>query len=457
MDFQNQTYAVLGLARSGLASVQWLLEKGATVFALDDDAEREEQAHELGAHVALPEDINWSTITALVHSPGIPFTYPEPHPVTQLALQHNVPIITDLDLLRNWASEACFIGITGTNGKSTTTALVGHILAQTGRQVAVGGNIGRAALSLPYLGQGDFYVLELSSYQLELSPHLNLDVAALLNISVDHLDRHGSMEAYAKAKTNIFDFTTSSQTQVVCLDDDYTKTIAASRKNLSKVSTKEALEDGVFVEDKKLFTAKGGERINLLGLWEVDKLKGPHNHQNIAVAYAICQALGLPAQQILEGIKSFPGLVHRQEVVREIDGIQFINDSKATNSDAVARALDVFDNIYWIVGGRSKADGIHSLLPYASKIIHAYLIGDAAPEFAITLNGVVPFTICGDLETAVTKAYDHAAKSTIAAPIVLLSPACSSFDQFRDFEHRGDCFKHVVSKLKPLNVREKIA
>lgn len=457
MDYANNTFVVLGLARSGMSAVQWLTQQGATVYAIDDLPARRDQAQEYGAVIVDPEDIIWSDVTALIQSPGVPFRFPEPHPVTQLALDHNIPIMSDLDLLRAWAPDAQYVGITGTNGKSTTTALVGHILKEAGYDVAVGGNIGKAVLSLPKLEKNGIYVLELSSYQLDLSPNLKLDVSALLNISVDHLDRHGSMEGYVKAKTNVFDSTRESQTQILAIDDDYTRDISKKCHNLVKVSNITPLDNGVYVQDGQLIIARDGEKVVLMNLNNLDLLKGDHNHQNIAVAFAICHSLNVKAKDILEGIQSFQGLSHRQEVIRDLDHVRFINDSKATNCDAAARALETFDDIYWIVGGKSKSDGISSLLSFSPKIRHAFLIGDSAPAFAITLNGIIPFTICGDLETAVTKAYDCAFRSTTEHPIVLLSPACSSFDQFQDFEHRGECFKHVVQKLKSHTIREKIA
>lgn len=461
---KDNTFVVLGLGRSGMAAVDWLCGKGAQVIALDDAEKHVHQAIEKGALPIPMDQIDWSCVTALVQSPGIDF-YPHPHPVTKTAQAHQVPVIGDCHLLRQAYPDAQFVGITGTNGKSTTTALVGHILQSAKRTVAVGGNIGVAALSLPALGHGEIYVLELSSYQLDLCPDLDLDIAALINLTPDHLDRHGNIENYVKAKEKIFATTSASQVKICGVDDDLSRQIC-QKMSLNNppicVSASadpiEGMRKNIYIDQFSLIDSTYGEPVAILDLQTLNRLRGRHNHQNIAMAYAICQSLGVSMTEIVDGISSFPGLVHRQEWVAEIEGVQFINDSKATNADATSHALETYDDVYWIVGGKDKTDGIAELAPYFSKIKQAFLIGAAANRFAQTLKGHVTTIHSGDLETAVQQAFLEAKKNKnddvgndktrAKKPVILLSPACASYDQFRDFEHRGDCFKNAVSALK---------
>ncbi len=449
--FLGKTYVVFGLARSGMATVQWLLDKGAHVIAIDQQKHLLQQALEKGAKTLDATDIDWASVTALVQSPGIPWK-PNVHPITQKALDYGVPVLSDCDLLRRNNPDAHFVGITGTNGKSTTTAWVGHILKSAGRPVAIGGNIGKPALSLPQLDQNGIYVLELSSFQLDLSPSLNLDIAALINVGEDHLDRHGSMESYVSAKKNIFNVLDVSQVKIIGVDDSYSQQIyddLCKDHLLVPISTKTSTKQGVYVEKNQLIDDMMGQKTPVLDLTQVERLKGSHNHQNMAIAYAICRSLGLSIEETVKGIITFPGLMHRQEWVADVKGVCFINDSKGTNAEATAKALDTFDTIYWIVGGEDKSDGIEPLLPYFPKVQQAFLIGAASKRFAKTLDGKVKYTVSKDLDVAVHDAFSAARKSdSRKKPVVLLSPACASYDQFLDFEHRGDSFKELVVELK---------
>ena len=418
-------YIVLGYGRSGRESEKYLLSLGYKVIVHDD-----------GQNI-IPE-INWSEIVGVVQSPGIPMS----HAVSEAARAAGISICTDIDLLQKRNPKAKYIGITGTNGKSSTTALIGHILKQAGLNVEVGGNIGIPALSLENLNETGWYVLELSSYQLELSNDLHLDIAVWLNISPDHLDRHGSMENYVNAKKRIFSHAKSA---CIALDDDYSKqtcnqlpipytTIASEFKNCPA---------DIWIDASGMLHCNGA----LFDCNELETLKGTHNWQNVALAFAVAlQILNIP-QKIWEYIQTFPGLAHRQQLAAKIGQVEFINDSKATNSDACEKALKTYmgQSIFWILGGVAKTDGIELLKPYFPYIKKAYLIGESQNDFAKTLNGSVLFEKCSSLESAVFKASEEAKFENNA--VVLLSPACASFDQFRDYEHRGEEFIRIVKKV----------
>lgn len=437
----GKTYVVLGLARSGLATVKWLLARGASVIARDDNPAKVAEAQKLGAKT--PPTISWDQVSALIQSPGIPLWFPTPHPVTQEARKNGVPIIGDGDLLRAAHPESRFVGITGTNGKSTTTALIGHILRTCGVDCQVGGNIGVPMLDLL---PAETYVLELSSYQLDLSEGLDLDVVAWLNISPDHLDQHGTLENYIAAKKRIFKTQGQMQTAIIGVDDAASEAVwreISAIQPAVPVSVIRDLDGGIYPQENWLMD--GAEPV--LDVTLLPTLKGIHNFQNVAVAYGVCKALGLGRAEIAKAIQAFPGLAHRQEWVRTLEGIRFINDSKGTNADATAKALAAFDQIYWIAGGKAKSDGIKSLSSYFSKIVHTFLIGDAQEQFAATLEGNVPYTKSGTMEKAVTEAYHLALGDALSNAVVLLSPACASFDQFQDFEHRGSVFCQLVQSL----------
>lgn len=439
---EGKTYVVLGLARSGLATVKWLMARGASVIAVDDNPDSVIKAQNLGAQTS--RSISWDQVSALIQSPGIPLWFPTPHPITREAREKNIPIIGDGDLLRAAHPESRFIGITGTNGKSTTTALIGHILKVCGVDCQVGGNIGTPMLDLP---SAQTYVLELSSYQLDLSDGLDLHVVVWLNISPDHLDRHGSLENYILAKKRIFKTQYPTQKVVMGIDDAASKAIwrevSASQFALP-VSVKQILGEGIYLQGNWLMD--GAEQI--LDVATLPTLKGIHNFQNVAVSYGVGKALGLAKSEIIKAIQTFPGLAHRQECVGTLKNMKFINDSKGTNADATAKALATFDKIYWIAGGKAKNDGIESLSSYFPKIVHTFLIGEAQEQFAATLEGKVAYTKSETMEKAVAESYRLALANGISNSIILLSPACASFDQFQDFEHRGNVFCQLVRSLE---------
>ncbi|MBL8808424.1 MAG: UDP-N-acetylmuramoyl-L-alanine--D-glutamate ligase [Rhodospirillales bacterium] len=438
--FRGLRVAVLGLGKSGLPSARALAASGADVLAWDDSAERRAEATAAGVSPVDLTTADLAGMKTLVLSPGIPSTFPVPHPVVVRARAAGLEIVCDVDLLFRTQGAATYVGITGTNGKSTTTALVGHVLRRAGRPVEVGGNIGTAALSLGPLGTGGTYVVEMSSYQLELTPHARWDVAMLLNVSPDHLDRHGGMDGYIAAKRTIF---RDCRTAVVGVDDAISTRIhSALGPAAIAVSGSRRLERGVYAHGGTLWDAREGTPAAIVDLARCLTLPGAHNHQNAAAAAAAALALGVPHAAIAEALVSYPGLAHRQERIAEIDGVLYVNDSKATNADAAARALGCYENIQWIAGGQAKEGGIAALAPYFPRIAHAWLIGEAANDFATTL-GSVPHTLAGDLAAAVS----GAANAARPGSVVLLSPACASWDQFRSFEHRGETFRKLVAGL----------
>jgi UDP-N-acetylmuramoylalanine--D-glutamate ligase len=449
--FEGRRVAVLGLARSGRAAAAALKAGGAAVLAWDDS---EKTRSGIAAELSLRDlaKIDWRGVSALMLSPGIPHSFPQPHPAVTAARAAGVPIIGDIELLGRAQRKARFLGITGTNGKSTTTALIGHILASAGEAVEVGGNLGPPALGLKPLDAGGTYVLEMSSFQLELVETLAFDIAVLLNVTPDHLDRHGDMAGYVAAKKRIFARQGNHATAVVGIDDDFCREIAAElRRNgdrrIVPVSVKEVVRDGVYIEDGWIVDAMEGSPTRVFDLREAPLLPGSHNAQNVAAAYAVARRAGVSPEAAIAGIRTFPGLAHRQELVDTIDGVRYINDSKATNADAAEKALACYEAIYWIAGGLPKAGGITSLAPYFKRLRHAFLIGDAAGEFAATLDGKVSYTRCGDLASAVAAASDRAREEHAPDAVVLLSPACASYDQFPNFEVRGDTFRRLVGEL----------
>ncbi|CAK0770122.1 UDP-N-acetylmuramoylalanine--D-glutamate ligase [Azospirillaceae bacterium] len=452
----NRPYAVMGLGKSGLATATELLKTGVAVWAWDDNADRRAVAAAAGASLRDLTTCRFEEVGALVLSPGIPHTYPAPHPVAARARLAGVPIIGDVELLGRAQPEARYLGITGSNGKSTTTALAGHILTVCGRPVGIGGNLGTPVLTLPALGRDGCYVLELSSYQLELTFSIAYDVAVLLNITPDHLDRHGGMDGYIHAKTLMFSTRreTSSvsapQTAVIGVDDAHCRAIASRLANegwrVIPISAEGPVVGGVYVHEGRLIDETLGGAGEVMDLSGVSSLVGKHNGQNAAAAYAATRALGVTPEEIACAMRSFPGLAHRQQLIAEIDNVRFINDSKATNADAAAKALTCYDDIYWILGGKPKEGGLDGLEPFMSHVREAFLIGVASDAFAAWLERRAPgvvFHRCEVLTTAVTQAAmaaQRAAQTAMRRPVVLLSPACASFDQFTDFEARGAAF-----------------
>ncbi|HET9018786.1 MAG TPA: UDP-N-acetylmuramoyl-L-alanine--D-glutamate ligase [Acetobacteraceae bacterium] len=440
--FAGLRFAVVGLGRNGLPAARALRAMGADVVAWDDQDAARAQAGAEGLRVATPE---MRGLDVLVLSPGIPHILPAPHPIAAAARAAGVPILSDADLLyravRAAGSRARFAGVTGTNGKSTTTALLAHIVAGAGIPVAAGGNLGTASLALPLLPDDGVYVLEMSSYMLERLAASRFDVAAMLNLSPDHLDRHGDMAGYARAKRAIFDRQDAGCTAVVGIDDAPSREMAAGLP-ARIVTISAASEADVFARDGLLHDSAGA----ICDLRDAAALPGAHNAQNAAAAAAMALALGVGRAAIARGLLGYPGLPHRQERVGTIGGVLFVNDSKATNADSTARALACYPRAVWIAGGIAKAGGIEPLAPFFPRIAQAFLIGRDAPLLAQTLaRHDVPHARVGTLENAVAAAWDAARAG--AAPVVLLSPACASFDQFTGFDARGDRFRALVRTL----------
>jgi UDP-N-acetylmuramoylalanine--D-glutamate ligase len=448
--FRNETVAVLGLARSGLAAARALAAGGARVMAWDDAEGARANAASQGVSLVDLAQADLAGVNALVLSPGIPHTFPAPHPVAARARAARIPLIGDIELLARSVTASRYVGVTGTNGKSTTTALIAHLLRTGGRHVQAGGNIGVPALLLDTLGADGTYVLEMSSYQLELTESLAFDVAVMLNVTLDHLDRHGGMAGYVAAKERIFRHQSARQFAVVGSDDDFcramiAKLAGAKRQRVVPVSARHAVAGGVYATEGVLVDDMDGKAQRIVDLASIEHLPGRHNWQNAAAAFAAARCLGLSADAAARGLQSFAGLAHRQETIAVIDGVRFVNDSKATNADSVANALACYGDVYWIAGGKAKEGGIAALAPFFPRIRHAFLIGEAAPDFAATLGRTVPYTIAVTLEEAVAAA--HAAARGRTGATVLLSPACASFDQFRDFEARGRRFRALVEAL----------
>jgi UDP-N-acetylmuramoylalanine--D-glutamate ligase len=445
---QGSRFAVLGLARSGLAAARALKAAQVAFAAWDDDATRRAQAQSQGFALADPSSLDWNRWDGLVLSPGIPHTFPEPHPAAAAARAAGKPVIGDIELLARSAPLARIVGITGTNGKSTTTALVGHVLKSAGVAREVGGNFGPAALDFRPLGADGVYVLELSSFQLELVPSLRCDVAVWLNITPDHIDRHGDLAGYVAAKRHVFDNQRPGDVAVIGIDDAPSRQVAddlaATPRKVVTVTVGHRGAGGICVVDGCLIDLESGARIELQ---PIKTLPGAHNWQNAACAYAVCHALGLPGDAIRRGLASYPGLAHRQERVAVVNDIVYVNDSKATNADAAEKALAAYDTIYWLVGGSPKAEGIAPLAPLFGRVVHAFLIGKSSDAFAATLEGRVPYTRCGDLTTALAQAHAMAQRERRPNAVVLLSPACASYDQWPNFEVRGDAFRTMARAL----------
>jgi UDP-N-acetylmuramoylalanine--D-glutamate ligase len=455
--FVGQTVAVFGLGSSGLLSAQALAAGGADVIAWDDSDIKVEVAKAANIKTQNLRELDWSKVAALVLAPGVPLTHPQPHWSAVLAKKAGVEIIGDIELFclqRAMSGAACpLIAITGTNGKSTTTALITHLLKSAGLDAQMGGNIGVPALQLANFGPGRAYVLEVSSYQIDLAPSLKPTVGILLNVSEDHLDRHGTIENYAAIKTLLV--AGAEEAAVIAVDDRYTRDAAdrlerAGRK-VVRVSAEGRLRDGYYADGTRIIRARDGRAHPVAQLAGIGSLRGTHNAQNAACAVAACRALGIEIETIQKGLVSFPGLAHRmQQVGRKKTGtgsILFVNDSKATNADSAAKALGSFTDIFWIAGGKPKTGGIVSLAEFFPRIKKAYLIGEAAQDFAQTLDGKVSYEIDGVLSKAIEAAARDAEASGLKEPVVLLSPACASFDQYPNFEIRGKAFVDRVMAL----------
>ncbi len=427
--FRGRRYAVLGLARSGVATVEALLASGADVVAWDADEVRREAIHRGDVSFADPLEIDLTGFDGVIVSPGVPLNK---HPIAAHARSADVPVIGDIELFaraRPGLPPHKVVGITGTNGKSTTTALIHHILETAGVPTLMGGNIGLPILGRDPLPSGGVYVLELSSYQIDLTYSLDCDVAVLTNITPDHLDRYDGFAAYAASKARLFGMQSPGHVAVVATEDNQTRAIAATHRHSRSRGNDDVVE------------------VSSLGVTDQSRwpsLQGPHNAQNVACAIATCEMLGLTADTIERGLRTYPGLPHRMERVAEKDGVLYVNDSKATNATATAPALAAYPDIRWILGGLPKTDDLDDCAPYFAHVRAGYTIGEAGPLFAAILREAgKPVTESGTLDQAVRDA------SAAARPgeVVMLSPACASFDQFRDYEARGEAFRTAVTRL----------
>ena len=455
--FAGRKVALFGLGGSGLSTARALVAGGAEVAAWDDDAAARRRAADRGIGVVDLSASDWRDYAALVLAPGAPLTYPAPHWTAQRAKASGIEIIGDIELFcrerARLAADAPFVAITGTNGKSTTTALTAHLLRKTGRDVQMGGNIGVPILDLEPPDGRRVHVIECSSFQIDLAPSINPTIGALINLTPDHLDRHGSMANYAAIKERL---PAGAGLALIGVDDEPCRAIAGrlkareaatGRPRVVTISAAPSATSDVFVKGRKI-CAREREEISILGdLTEAPTLRGAHNGQNAAFACAAGRALGLSVAQMQSGLLSFPGLAHRMEPVGRLGRVLFVNDSKATNADAAEKALLSFTDIFWIVGGKPKDGGIEPLRRLFPRIAKAYLIGEASEAFARTLDGGAPFERCGTLDAAVAAAARDARASAAPEPVVLLSPACASYDQFANFETRGDAFRALAARL----------
>lgn len=448
--FKDQTVFILGLGKSGQSAAQNLQNAGAHVLAWDDQEEARKAARRQGIPLANLDSLNWKDVNHFIVSPGIPHRYPAPHPLIIEAQNVGLYPINDLEVFQQSHPHSRYMGITGTNGKSTTTSLIAHILKESGIPVEVGGNLGIPAMDLQPLPQDGIYVLEVSSYQLETAPTLHFNVSILLNITPDHLERHGGLEGYINTKKLIFKNATDQDTLVISIDDAPCLKIYEDLKTTGKIrlipiSVGQALSDGIYVIDGVLYDTAHP----IINLHPFEQLRGKHNWQNITAAYGALRAMGLEAKDITAGLASFPGLAHRQQVVAHHKNVLFVNDSKATNAEAVEKVFESYEgsSIYWLLGGRPKDGGITMLKPHFSKIKHAFVFGEATSLFSSTLRGYMAYTICHSLEEAVKKASSLAFQNQEPDAVILLAPACASLDQFKDFEARGNVFCAAVKEV----------
>jgi UDP-N-acetylmuramoylalanine--D-glutamate ligase len=455
--FEGQTVAVFGLARSGLAAARALSAGGARVAAWDEKESSREVARAEGFDLVDLAAADWTQFAALVLSPGVPLYFPAPHWTVTMAQAAGVEIVGDIELFARAVAAAPdhrrpkVVAITGTNGKSTTTALIGHMLAHAGRDIRVGGNIGAGVLGLEDMHGGAVYVLELSSYQLDLTSSLKPDVAIILNITPDHLERHGDMDRYVAAKRRILLGQGKGDTAVIGVDEAWgqqicTEITAANRRTIWPISARKCMGKGIFALGGILYDSTDGRAVAVADLSAARSLPGRHNWQNAAAAYAAGRALGVSVPDAVDGLMTFPGLAHRMETIGTLGGVRFVNDSKATNTDAARQAMSAWPRFYWIAGGRPKTGGIDCLEDLFPRIVKAYLVGEAKADFARSLLGHAPCEITDTVPAAVAAAWADARAAGEPA-IVLFSPACASFDQYEDFEARGDAFRAAVHGL----------
>jgi UDP-N-acetylmuramoylalanine--D-glutamate ligase len=455
--FKGQRVAVFGLARTGLAAALALQAGGAEVLAWDDGQAGRDAAINAGLTPVDLSTMSFDGLAGLVMSPGVPIYGPKAHWSIAKAAAASVPVIGDVELLAREinaipeAARPAIVAITGTNGKSTTTALIAHILSANGHDVRMGGNIGTGVLALDPPRRGAIYVLELSSYQLDLISSLRANAAVHLNLTPDHLERHGDMARYAAAKRAIFNNQQASDWAIVGVDDDWgmalcTRLNAANGRVVVPISSGQALGKGVCALGSMLWDNLDGRSYMAADLSLARALPGSHNAQNAAAAYAAARAMGVSSEGITKALMSFPGLEHRLQEIAQVGAIRFFNDSKATNADAAAQALGAFPSLRWIVGGQAKSDGIDALAPLFPNVVKAYLVGEASDAFAQTLADKVAYEKCGTIDVAVAHAFADA-KASAREETIVLSPACASFDQFPDFEARGRYFTACVKGI----------
>jgi UDP-N-acetylmuramoylalanine--D-glutamate ligase len=423
--WSGKRYAVLGLARSGVATVDALLAGGAQVTAWDSDPARRDAV--TGATIADPLEIDLAGFDGVVVSPGVPLNS---HPIAAKARAAGVPVLGDIELFAEARADLPphrVVGITGTNGKSTTTALIHHILQTAGVPTLMGGNIGLPILEQQPLTAGGVYVLELSSYQIDLTTTLDCDVAVLLNITPDHLDRYDGFDAYAASKARLFAMQSPGHAAIIGIGDTPSALIARQIAQAGRSTDLTKIAPGVCMDQSR---------------WP--SLQGPHNAQNALAAIAACEALGIDNAAIDAGLASFAGLPHRMQRVAEVNGVAFIDDSKATNPESVAPALAAFPRVHWILGGKPKGDDLDACRPGFSHVVRAYTIGEAGPRFAEILAPELAVEEAGTIDAAVRAAAARARPGDV----VLLSPACASFDQFSDYAERGRAFARAVEDLR---------
>lgn len=455
-------YVVYGLGISGLSTAKYLAKSGAEVIATDDNEKVLESDSAKFPEIKFQksDDVTYNSNTVISFSPGIPLHFPKPHKVLEICKKTNAQLGCDIEVFYRQNRGNNFIGITGTNGKSTTTALSGFIFKDLNIASEIGGNIGVPCFNLPQGQQNFSYIFETSSFQLDLLSESHFKIAALLNITPDHIDRHGSMEGYIESKKRIFRNQVEQDFALVDVDNENSRKVFEELKNdknfhasLVPISTKKIQENGVSLFNGKLINNINGT--NSEHELKSDFLRGEHNDQNMAFAFAIAychivqNSLSQKEEQIISAIQKFKGLRHRMQLLGEISDIKFVNDSKATNAESTENALKAYDHIFWILGGKPKEGGIEILQPYFKKVVKAFLIGQATEEFAAVLEkNSVPFVKCGDLKNAITQSFAEAKSYKEGEKNILLSPACASFDQWKNFEERGDFFCTTFENLR---------
>ena len=454
--FAGKHVALFGLGASGIDAARALLDGGATVAAWDDKITSCEKAAAAGIPVVDLAAADWSHFDSFVLAPGVPLTHPVPHWSVAKAQAAGVEIIGDIELFcrerAKIAPGARFVAITGTNGKSTTTALTAHLFRSFGHDVAMGGNIGTPILQLPPPSQDRVHVVECSSYQIDLAPSLRPSAGVLMNLTPDHLDRHGTMENYAAIKERLV---AQARVAIVSVDDPDSFAIAQRLRTaghlVESISVAgKPVEIGITLQGTHLMRYGPQGAVRIADLDGIASLRGAHNAQNAAAAILALGEDAADLEKLQTALRSFPGLAHRMEQIGRLGHVLFVNDSKATNADAAEKALLSFAKVHWIVGGVAKEGGVEPLRPLFGRIAKAYLVGASSDAFAATFGDSVPFVSCGTLEVATARAAIEAAETATRTgkdEIVLLSPACASFDQFPNFEKRGDYFRDLVKSL----------